>query len=105
VKSIKKVFHQFGMPISDGGCTLEEVECILAPEPWNPHDPNAVAVTVGSHLVGYLPAELAVEYAHGLARLAAKGVLTTGVARLWAKNDAGMLRARVTVLIPESDQF
>ena len=41
----------------------------------------------------------------GLARLAARGVLTTVVARLWAKSDAGMVRARVTVLIPESDQF
>jgi hypothetical protein len=105
VKSIKRVFQQFGMPISDGGCTLEEVECILAPEPWNPHDPNAVAVMIGSHHVGYLPADLAVDYAHGLARLAANGVLTTGLARLWAKNDVGMVRARVTILIPESHQF
>ncbi len=40
-KGIKKVFQQFGMPILASGCTLEEVECILAPEPWNPHDPNA----------------------------------------------------------------
>jgi len=105
VKGIKRVFQQFGMPISDRGCTFEEVECILSPEPWNPHDPNAVAVMVGSHMVGYLPTELAVDYAHGLARLAAKGVLTTGVARLWAKTDAGVVRARVTILIPESHQF
>lgn len=105
VKGIKRVFQQFGMPITDGGSTLDEVECVLAPEPWNPHDPNAVALMVGSHMVGYLPAELAVDYAPGLARLAAKGALTTGVARLWAKNEAGMVRARVTILIPESDQF
>jgi Protein of unknown function (DUF2510) len=105
VKSIKRVFRQFGMPISDGGCTLDEIECILAPEPWNPHDVNAVAVVIGSHHVGYLPAELAADYAHRLARLAANGVLTTGVARLWAKSEAGMVRARVTILIPESHQF
>jgi hypothetical protein len=104
VKDIKRVFQQFGMPISDGGCTLDEVECILAPEPWNPYDPNAVAVVIGPHHVGYLPAELAVDYAHRLARLAANGVLTTGVARLWAKNEVGMVRARVTILIPEADQ-
>jgi len=49
VKGIRKVFQQVGMTISDGGCTLEEVECILAPEPWNPHDPNAVAIRSSCH--------------------------------------------------------
>ncbi len=105
IKGIKKVFQQLGMPITESGCTLEEVECILAPEPWNPHDPNAVAVMIESNLVGYVPAELAMEYAPGLGRLAATGVLATGAARLWAKSDAGMVRGRVTILIPEASGF
>jgi hypothetical protein len=105
VKGIKKVFREHKMPIHDDGCTLEDVQCILAPEPWNPHDPNAVAVMIGLHQVGYLPAEMARDYARPLAQLASTGVLATGLARLWAKTDAGVVRARVTVLIPEVEQF
>jgi len=31
----------------------------LVPEPSNPHDPNAVAVVIDGHHVGYIPRELA----------------------------------------------
>jgi hypothetical protein len=105
VKGIKKVFREHRMPITDAGCTLEDVQCILAPEPWNPHDSSAVAVMVGQHQVGYMPAELACHYARPLAALASGGVLATGLARIWAQTNAGVVRARVTILIPEADQF
>ena len=105
IKGIKKVFREHKMPIHDDGSTLEDLQCILAPEPWNPHDTNAVAVMVGAHQVGYLPADLARDYARPLAALANSGVLATGSARIWAKTDAGVARARVTVLIPEAEQF
>ena len=105
IKGIKKVFREHRMPIHDGGSTLEDLQCVLAPEPWNPHDPNAVAVMIDGHQVGYLPADLACDYARPLAQLANAGVLATGVARIWAKTDAGVARARVTVLIPEAQQF
>ena len=105
IKGIKKVFREHGLPVQSGGSTLDDLQCILAPEPWNPHDPNAVAVMIGLQQVGYLPAELAREYARPLGRLAGSGVLATGVARLWAKSDAGVIRGRVTVLIPEAGLF
>jgi Protein of unknown function (DUF2510) len=105
VKGIKKVFREHRRPITDAGCTLEDVQCILAPEPWNPHDSAAVAVMVGQHQVGYLPADLACQYARPLAVLASGGVLATGLARIWAQTNAGVVRARVTILIPEADQF
>jgi hypothetical protein len=105
VKGIKKVFSAARRPITNAGATLENVECILVPEPWNPYDVNAVAVMVGVHQVGHLPAELAVSYAKSLGRLAASGVLATGLARIWAKSDAGVVRARVTILIPEAEVF
>ncbi len=40
------------------------VECtaVLATEPDNPHDPNAVTVWIDAHLVGYLPRAEAVAY-------------------------------------------
>jgi hypothetical protein len=105
VKGIKKVFAAARRPITNAGATLENVACILVPEPWNPYDVNAVAVMVGVHQVGHIPAELAVEYAQSLGLLAASGVLATGLARIWAKSDAGVVRARVTILIPEAEAF
>jgi len=105
IKGIRRVFADAGMPITERGATLNSVRCILVPEPWNEHDPNAVAVTVGQHQVGYLAADLAVSYTDGLQRIARLGCLATGEARIWAKSDDGIIRARVTILIPEASQF
>ena len=105
VKGIRRVFRERGLPITSSGVTLEEVPTVLVPERWNQHDPHAVAVLVGIHLVGYLPADMAVHYSPTLSNLAATGVLATGVSRIWAKNDAGVVRARVTLLIPEAENF
>ena len=63
-KEIRKLFRECGMPITAAGCTLESEMCFLVPEPWNPHDPNAVAVMVRTFHVGHLPAALARRY-HG----------------------------------------
>ena len=105
VKGIKKVFAERGRPIGKSGSTLDDIEVTLVPEPWNPHDSNAVAVVVGDHHVGYLPADLAADYAAPLGRLASAGALATGEGRIWALNDEGVVRARVTVLIPEAATF
>ncbi|WP_161600664.1 hypothetical protein [Mycolicibacterium hodleri] len=45
------------------------LRCILAPEPWSEHDPNAVAVMIGQNHVGHLAAELAATYTDGLERI------------------------------------
>jgi len=87
-KDIKRVFRERNRPIGATGATLQNVECILVPEPWNPQDSNAVAVMVGRHHVGYLAADLAGGYAESLNRLAGEGFLVTGEARIWAKTDA-----------------
>jgi hypothetical protein len=47
-KEIRKLFGECGLPITPAGNVLEDEVCCLMPEPWNPHDPNAVAVMVGS---------------------------------------------------------
>lgn len=105
VKGVRRVFRDAGTPITSKGSTLEGLVCVLVPEPWNEHDPNAVAVLLGGHKVGHLPAELARDYAPGLARLAGAGALATGSARIWAKSDGGIVRARATLLIPEVSAF
>lgn len=104
-KEIRRVFKEAGMPITESGVTLTSLRCILVPEPWNEHDPNAVAVMVGLNHVGYLAADLAPSYTDGLQRLARRSLLATGEARIWAKSDDGMVRARVTILIPEACEF
>lgn len=105
VKGIRRIFEEAGMPITESGVTLKSVRCILVPEPWNEHDPNAVAVMIGQNQVGYLAAELAAWYTDGLQRIARFGRLATGEARIWVKSDDGMIRARLTILIPEASQF
>jgi Protein of unknown function (DUF2510) len=104
-KDIRRVFKEAGMPITESGVTLKSVRCILVPEPWNEHDPNAVAVMIGQNHVGYLASDLAASYTDGLLSIARLGSLATGEARIWAKSDDGVIRARVTILIPEASQF
>lgn len=105
IKDINRVFKEAGLPITARGVTLDSARCILVPEPWNEHDSNAVAVMIGQHHVGYLAAELALVYTDALQRIARLGRLVTGDARIWAKSDAGIIRARVTILIPEASQL
>lgn len=101
----RNLFEGLGLPITNKGVTAEELTCLLVPEPWNEHDPNAVAVAIGTHHVGYLPAALAAEYAHALLNLGRTNALATGQARIWAKEERGIVRARVTILIPPAEAF
>jgi tetratricopeptide (TPR) repeat protein len=56
-----------------GGTVGERVRCgitaVLAPEPANPYDPNAIAVQIDGEVVGYLRRATAQEYLPGLKRL------------------------------------
>jgi hypothetical protein len=101
-KETRKLFRECGLPITSAGNVLEDEVCYLMPEPWNPHDPNAVAVMVRSYQVGHLPAELARRYHPRLIGYAQQRQLVTGVARVWSKLESGaMVRARVTIAVPE----
>jgi hypothetical protein len=71
----------------------------LVPEPWNPHDSNAVAVAAGTNHVGYLPSEMAEIYAEPLLHLAKLSRLVTGQARIWALDEGGIVRARRAVVM------
>lgn len=101
-KEIRKLFRECGMPITAAGCTLDSEVCFLVPEPWNPHDPNAVAVMVRTFHVGHLPADLARRYHGHLIPYARRRELVTGNARIWSQLESGgIVRARVTVIVPE----
>jgi hypothetical protein len=103
--AIRRVYEDQAMPIGARGSTLDGLQCILVPEPWNEHDPNAVAVVVGVHHVGYIPAGLAEVYSPPLLRLASVAALATGESRIWAKDDGGMVSARVTLWIPDAAAY
>lgn len=105
IAGIKKVFRGRGLPIAARGSEVTDAVCVLVPEPWNPHDSNAVAVAIEGQQVGHLPADVASDYAASLSDLARAGRLVTGEARIWAKDDNGIVRARVTVCIPEASEF
>lgn len=56
------MYHQDAVgAVADAGITPSFA--VLRREPQNPHDPNAVAVDIWGHHVGYLPADEAVDYA------------------------------------------
>jgi HIRAN domain len=100
-KEFRKLFRKCGMPITAAGCTLESEVCFLVPEPWNPHDPNAVAVMVRTFHVGYLPAALARRYHGRLIPYAQRRQVVSGNARIWSQLESGgIVRARVTVVVP-----
>ena len=51
------------------------------------------------------PAELAEDYSPPLLRLASVAALAIGEANIWAKDNGGMMRARVTLWIPQAAAF
>lgn len=105
IKAIKTVLKQAGMPVTAQGVTLDDVPTYLCPEPSNSFDRNAVLVMVGVYAVGYLPAEIAVDYAPALLDLARQGEAVGCQSRIWARIEGGMARARVTVLAPEAEDL
>lgn len=69
----------------------------LVPEPTNPYDPNAVMVVVAGHHLGYLPREIAVLVSPAIRQAYADGLQPVVAIRIWARNDHGTWRARVTL--------
>ena len=85
-----------------GGMELTDAEAILATDPDNAYDPNAVAVWIdGRYLVGHLPRELATEYAAPLANLESERRFLTVRARVWISDDVRSTpMASVSVSLP-----
>jgi hypothetical protein len=102
---IAQVFAQASTPVTAEGATLDNEHCRLVPNPWNPADPNGVAVFVGTAMVGRLPADLEAAYCPRLAQLASKGLLATCIADIWAQGPGMVSAARVTVQLPELSAF
>lgn len=100
INEVRGVFDELGRDITARGSTIDDLACLLIPQPWNEYDGNAVAVMIGQWHVGYLEAPDAARHAPGLNWAAQRGAAMQGQARIWAKAEGGMIRARVTVTAP-----
>lgn len=89
---IARVF--LGLARPEGGVTMQEAT--LVPEPKNPHDRNAVKVIVRGEHVGYVPGEASAQVAAACKRLGRSRAAKVP-ARIWARVDDGVWRARVTL--------
>jgi collagen type III alpha len=78
-------------------------EAVLVAEVGNVHDENAVRVDVEGHTVGYLAREDAVRFRPALARLVLERRAPVVKARVWATNDDGTWRGRVTLNLGDPD--
>jgi hypothetical protein len=99
--AVAQVFARTATAVAPDGTGLDNEVCRFVPNPWNPQDPNGVAVFVGPSQVGRLPADLEAAYCSPLAHLTSRGLLATGVADLWALGAGSVSAARVTVQLPE----
>lgn len=82
-----------------------EAEAALVAEVGNAHDAHAVRVDIEGRTVGYLAREDAVRYRPLLVRLALEGQCAVVKARMWATNDDGTWRGRVTLKLGEPDSI
>ncbi|GAA5210514.1 HIRAN domain-containing protein [Microbacterium kyungheense] len=89
---IGKIFRSLGRP--EGGVTMQTAW--LIPEPDNKYDPNAVRVVVMGEQVGHVPQEVSASVMRAC-RGVGRGNVATVPARVWARNDDGTWRGRVTL--------
>lgn len=89
---IESLFRSWGRPA--GGVTMRVA--MLAPEPTNRYDRNAVKVMIDGLHVGYVPAEDAARVGREC-RSAQRGTFAAVPVRIWAINEGGTWRARVTL--------
>lgn len=96
---IARIFTGLGRP--EGGVTMQTA--VLVPEPRNPYDKNAVKVMVRGQHVGYVPADDCARVGRACRSLG-RGVLVVAPVRIWARNDDGVWRARVTIAFSGSTE-
>lgn len=90
---IGTIFQTLGR--SEGGVTMQVAH--LVPDPKNEYDKNAVRVVVLGQQVGHVPQESSAKIARACASVG-RGNVATVLARIWARNDDGVWRSRVTLM-------
>lgn len=90
---IATVFRNLGR--AEGGVTMQVAH--LIPEPTNKYDPNAVRVVIMGQQVGHVPQENSQAVARACKAIG-RGAVAAVSARVWARNDDGTWRGRVTLM-------
>lgn len=90
---IGEIFRSLGR--TEGGVTMQTA--YLVPEPKNKYDRNAVRVVVLGEQVGHVPQEVSAAIAR-ICGGVGRGNVATVLARIWARNDDGTWRSRVTLM-------
>lgn len=90
---IGKIFRGLGR--TEGGVTMQTA--YLVPEPNNKYDRNAVRVVILGEQVGHVPQEVSAAIARVCAGVG-RGNVATVLSRIWARNDDGTWRSRVTLM-------
>ncbi|GAA2516735.1 hypothetical protein FB389_0960 [Rarobacter incanus] len=90
---IGRIFRSLGR--AEGGVTMQTAH--LIPEPENKYDRTAVRVIVMGEQVGHVPQEASAAIFRICAGIG-RGNVATVLARIWARNDEGTWRARVTLM-------
>jgi HIRAN domain len=91
IEAVGTAEHQDELEMIAGGRTESGVDhlcgALLVPDPKNPYDPNAIAVVVSSHVVGYIPSNIAPSLKYAMRT---GGFIAAGCA---AKITGGWIRA------------
>lgn len=90
---IGRIFRNLGRP--EGGVSMQTAH--LIPEPENKYDRTAVKVVVMGEQVGHVPQEASAAIFRICAGIG-RGNVATVLARIWARNDDGTWRARVSLM-------
>lgn len=90
-------FPAFFAAIGDNSGGVLMKTAVLVPEPHNTVDEDAVAVYIDGRRVSYLRHDDAVAVGQTVRNVHSSGRLPAVLARVWAKNDFGSWRGRVTL--------
>lgn len=100
-EGFRAALQDFRLPFTAQGVELPDVRAAVVTDPTNPYDSNAVSVWIeGRHLVGYLPADLAEQYAPALSQLESEGSHLRVPARVWVAERDGVFGSVSLVMPP-----
>jgi len=107
IEAVGTAEHQDELELIAGGRTESGVDhlcgALLVPDPKNPYDPNAIAVVISSHVIGYIPGNIApsLKYAMRVGGFIAAGCAAKIVGGwIRADGDIGDFGVRLDALWP-----
>lgn len=100
-ESYRQIFRNMPGFRSGAGAELR-TELVLAPDPSNPFDSNAVGVWASQNLIGYLAREQARQFHHKIASLEPDGLLAVQ-GRLWSRDAGNAVYSRTYFDMPDLD--